>query len=97
MGECGIYRIDQISMLRFSESINELVWILPSVSNLDEVNPVEKRGGRTPLPTESRRSSLQFEEGIERTVRWYLDNEEWLNNVTSAEYQTYYDNMYKSK
>ncbi len=41
--------------------------------------------------------SLQFEEGIERTVRWYLDNEEWLNNVTSGEYQAYYDNMYKSK
>ena len=41
--------------------------------------------------------SLQFEEGIEKTVRWYLDNEEWLNNVTSGEYQAYYDNMYKSK
>lgn len=31
---------------------------------------------------------LQFEEGIERTVRWYLENEEWLENVTSGEYQT---------
>ena len=41
--------------------------------------------------------SLQFEEGIEKTVRWYLENEEWLNNVTSGEYQAYYDNMYKSK
>ena len=39
--------------------------------------------------------SLQFEEGIERTVRWYLDNEEWLNNVTSGDYQKYYDTMYK--
>ena len=39
--------------------------------------------------------SLQFEEGIERTVRWYLDNEEWLNNVTSGDYQAYYDKMYK--
>ncbi len=38
--------------------------------------------------------SLQFEEGIERTVRWYLDNEEWLNNVTSGDYQKYYDTMY---
>lgn len=40
--------------------------------------------------------SLQFEEGIEKTVRWYLDNEEWLKNVTSGDYQNYYNNMYKS-
>lgn len=38
--------------------------------------------------------SLQFEEGIEKTVRWYLDNQEWLENVTSGDYQTYYDKMY---
>ena len=41
--------------------------------------------------------SLQFEEGIERTVRWYLDNEEWLENVTSGDYQDYYDKMYNHK
>ena len=41
--------------------------------------------------------SLQFEEGIEKTVRWYLDNEEWLENVTSGEYEKYYDNMYKDR
>lgn len=39
--------------------------------------------------------SLQFEEGIERTVRWYLENQEWLDNVTSGEYQRYYQEMYK--
>jgi len=39
--------------------------------------------------------SLQFEEGIEKTVRWYLDNQEWMDNVTSGEYQEYYDKMYK--
>ncbi len=38
--------------------------------------------------------SLQFEEGIEKTVRWYLDNQEWLDNVTSGDYQNYYENMY---
>ena len=38
--------------------------------------------------------SLQFEEGIEKTVRWYLDNQDWLDNVTSGDYQKYYDNMY---
>ncbi len=40
--------------------------------------------------------SLQFEEGIEKTVRWYLDNEEWMDNVTSGDYQKYYEEMYKS-
>jgi dTDP-glucose 4,6-dehydratase len=39
--------------------------------------------------------SLQFEEGIEKTVKWYLDNQEWLDNVTSGEYQLYYQEMYK--
>ena len=38
--------------------------------------------------------SLQFEEGIEKTVQWYLDNTEWLDGVTSGEYQRYYENMY---
>ncbi len=40
--------------------------------------------------------SLQFEEGIEKTVRWYLDNQEWMDNVTSGDYQKYYEEMYKS-
>lgn len=38
--------------------------------------------------------SLQFEEGIELTVRWYLENQEWLDNVTSGDYLNYYQNMY---
>ena len=38
--------------------------------------------------------SLQFEEGIERTIKWYLENEEWLDNVTSGDYLNYYDTMY---
>ena len=41
--------------------------------------------------------SLQFEEGIEKTVRWYLDNQEWLDNVTSGDYQKYYDNQYSNR
>ncbi|MBQ7787352.1 MAG: dTDP-glucose 4,6-dehydratase [Alistipes sp.] len=39
--------------------------------------------------------SLQFEEGIEKTVRWYLDNQEWMDNITSGEYERYYEEMYK--
>lgn len=40
---------------------------------------------------------LQFEEGLEKTVRWYLDNQDWLDNVTSGEYQDYYERMYKGR
>ena len=38
--------------------------------------------------------SLQFEEGIEKTVRWYLDNQTWLDQVTSGDYLKYYEEMY---
>ena len=41
--------------------------------------------------------SLQFEEGIEKTVQWYLDNQEWMDNVTSGDYQKYYEEMYKGR
>ena len=41
--------------------------------------------------------SLQFEEGIEETVKWYLENQEWMDNVTSGDYQKYYDNMYSNR
>ena len=38
--------------------------------------------------------SLQFEEGIEKTVRWYLENQEWMDKITSGEYEKYYEEMY---
>lgn len=41
--------------------------------------------------------SLQFEEGLEKTVRWYLDNPDWLDNVTSGVYQDYYKKMYSGR
>ena len=41
--------------------------------------------------------SLQFEEGVEKTVKWYLDNQEWLDNVTSGDYVNYYKNMYEDR
>lgn len=41
--------------------------------------------------------SLQFEEGIEKTVRWYLDNQAWMDNITSGEYERYYDDMYNGR
>jgi dTDP-glucose 4,6-dehydratase len=41
--------------------------------------------------------SLQFEEGLEKTVDWYLENETWLNNVTSGNYQQYYNEQYQKR
>lgn len=41
--------------------------------------------------------SLQFEEGIRNTIEWYLDNEEWLNNITSGDYQEYYNKQYTAR
>ena len=41
--------------------------------------------------------SLQFEEGIEKTVRWYLAHQEWMDNVTSGDYLNYYKGMYGEK
>ncbi|MGZ4033612.1 MAG: dTDP-glucose 4,6-dehydratase [Bacteroidia bacterium] len=41
--------------------------------------------------------SLQFEEGLTKTVDWYLNNEEWLNNVTSGDYKKYYENQYTKR
>lgn len=39
--------------------------------------------------------SLQFEEGIEKTVKWYLDNKEWVGNITKGDYKKYYEYMYE--
>ena len=42
------------------------------------------------------RPSVTFEQGLEKTVAWYLANDEWLNNVTSGNYQDYYSKQYQS-
>lgn len=41
--------------------------------------------------------TLQFEQGIERTVAWYLDNAEWVEQITSGDYQRYYEEMYSGR
>jgi dTDP-glucose 4,6-dehydratase len=41
--------------------------------------------------------SLQFEEGLSRTIDWYLANQQWLNDVTSGSYQKYYDEQYNKR
>ncbi|MFI3266970.1 MAG: dTDP-glucose 4,6-dehydratase [Rikenellaceae bacterium] len=41
--------------------------------------------------------SLQFEQGIEITVKWYLENKQWVENITSGEYQNYYRATYENR
>ena len=39
----------------------------------------------------------KFEDGIVKTIIWYLNNQDWVKNVTSGDYQNYYENMYKNR
>lgn len=41
--------------------------------------------------------SLQFEEGLEKTVDWYLDNQEWMDNIINGDYQKYYEKQYTER
>ena len=41
--------------------------------------------------------SVKFEEGLEKTVEWYLANDEWMNNVTSGNYKKYYEGQYSNR
>ncbi len=52
-----------------------------------DASKINKELGWTP--------SVTFEEGLEKTIDWYLNNTDWLNNVTSGVYQTYYEKQYK--
>ena len=38
-----------------------------------------------------------FEEGIRKTIAWFFEHEDWMKNVTSGDYQKYYEDMYKNK
>ena len=78
----------------------------PEGSSLDLITYVTDRAGHdlryaidsTKLQKElGWEPSLQFEEGIEKTVHWYLDNQEWMDNITSGEYEKYYESMYTNR
>jgi dTDP-glucose 4,6-dehydratase len=43
------------------------------------------------------RPSVSFEQGIEKTIDWYMQNQEWLDNVVSGEYEKYYETMYGNR
>ena len=41
--------------------------------------------------------TYNFETGIEQTIQWYLDNQDWTNQILSGEYQEYYEKMYANR
>lgn len=53
-----------------------------------DANKIHKELGWSPTVT--------FEEGLSKTIDWYLDNMAWMNNITSGDYQSYYEKMYKT-
>jgi len=54
-----------------------------------DANKIEKELGWTP--------SLQFEEGLEKTIDWYISNQKWIENITSGSYQNYYNDQYSKR
>ena len=43
------------------------------------------------------KAEAMFKEGIRKTIQWFFENEDWMKNVTSGDYQKYYEDMYKDK
>ena len=77
----------------------------PEGADMDLITYVTDRAGhdlryaidRTKLQKElGWEPSLQFEEGIEKTVKWYLDNQDWLDNIINGDYKNYYDTQYNN-
>lgn len=85
--------VDRILGREEGEDMNLITYVTDRLGH-DVRYAIDSRKLQTELGWEP---SLQFEEGIQKTVRWYLDNEGWLNDVISGDYQKYYDNMYVDK
>ncbi len=87
-----IKTVDRLLCRKENEDLNLITYVTDRLGH-DARYAIDSRKLQKELGWEP---SLQFEEGIEKTVQWYLDNEEWMDNVTSGDYQKYYDNMYNS-
>lgn len=102
----GFNEWKNIDLVRLLVSITDRLLERPRGASEKLITYVEDRAGHdvryaidsTKLKKElGWEPSLQFEEGLEKTVRWYLENEEWLDRVTSGEYQLYYEKMYGTR
>ncbi len=91
--KCVIHTVDKMLGRNEDEDMNLITYVTDRLGH-DARYAIDSRKLQSELGWEP---SLQFEEGIEKTVRWYLDNEEWLENVTSGDYQSYYERMYSQR
>ena len=111
-GECPTYNIGGFNEWKNIDIIKVVIKTVdrllgrPEGADMDLITYVTDRPGHdiryaidsTKLQKElGWEPSLQFEEGIEETVKWYLDNQEWMDNVTSGDYLKYYEEMYKNR
>lgn len=111
-GECPTYNIGGFNEWKNIDIIKVLINTVdrllgrPEGADMDLITYVTDRAGHdlryaidsSKLQRElGWEPSLQFEEGIEKTVKWYLDNQEWLDNVTSGDYLKYYSEMYSGR
>ena len=85
-----INTVDRLLGRKEGEDLNLITYVTDRLGH-DARYAIDSRKLQAELGWEP---SLQFEEGIEKTVKWYLDNEEWPENVTSGDYQAYYKKMY---
>lgn len=102
----GFNEWKNIDLIRLLVSITDRLLGRPKGTSEKLITYVEDRAGHdvryaidsTKLKKElGWEPSLQFEEGLEKTVQWYLENEEWLDRVTNGEYQLYYEKMYGNR
>jgi dTDP-glucose 4,6-dehydratase len=99
----GFNEWKNIDIVKTLIKVTDKVLGRPDGADLDLITYVTDRAGHdlryaidsTKLKNElGWEPSLQFEAGIEKTVRWYLENQEWMDRVTSGEYEKYYEQMY---
>ena len=88
-----INTVDRLLGRKEGEDLNLITYVTDRLGH-DARYAIDSRKLQAELGWEP---SLQFEEGIEKTVRWYLENEAWMDNITSGEYEKYYSDMYKGK
>jgi dTDP-glucose 4,6-dehydratase len=110
-GQSGVYNIGGNNEKENIEIIKTILKILERMTGDTNINEclityVKDRPGhdrRYAIDAEKIRNGLGwrdrviFEKGIEKTVRWYLDHNDWLNNVISGEYTRFYDKNYKDR
>lgn len=88
-----IKTVDRLLDRKEGEDLDLITYVTDRLGH-DKRYAIDSRKLQTELGWEP---SLQFEEGIEKTVKWYLENEAWMDNIASGEYEKYYENMYSKR